>query len=107
MPPRAGDLHAGDVNYAAVQIAIAQLGSEQVVVVAFGISIVIPVNPVHLRQREDLREFHMQRLRGLDIAEQDNRGGAIPLDSGDEVAKAAVCVAAEPDVRHRCASKAP
>ena len=62
-------------------------------------------DPENLGQFADFLELDVQRTRGIDVPEQDDRGRGLPSRMGvqdmlDDMAEIAMGVPAEPDIPH-------
>ena len=91
--------HAQSVNghHPAVQIAVSHARREKVIVVSHGVSVVVPVNEPHLCQITNRHQHLIQRLRGLDVAQENNGIGAMRLHSANHMIELTMGVAAEKD----------
>lgn len=96
-PAQAGDAGAGDFLDPAVQIAMGQGRTEQMVVILVAVGVVVAVDKPDVGQVENRFQRLLQGLGGLDVAQQDDGDGAMLSDGGEEMIETAVGVAAEED----------
>ncbi len=89
--------HSVNGHHPAVQVALSQARCEQVIVVRRTVGVVVPMNEPNLGQIKNGLKHLIQRLGGLDVAQQNDGVGAMSLHSSNHMIELSMGIAAEED----------